>query len=181
MRRTVFARTVLLTLAMLQCQLAFLSRLGYACDESDSGETGDREISAVLHLNLAHSEDDKEEIKRILSDSSRVDVKALADLILDEWNLERDDDQLQEPRLVWAPEREYPSEVGNPQKTLTVVLGNVDPDGRVKTGEIHRSTGSEIVDEECLRVFLNSLFRPALVDGHYVTSQGGMTCEVYLK
>jgi len=163
--------------------LAVLCAAGsaYAGTEEKDVPSADHEIGAILACNLAHCEDCRSQIERVSRETAHLQVRHLAEVVLSEWDLDLEDSSLRSPRLVWAPERHYPEEIGNPRFTLTVIFGEITSDGKATEGHIHRSTESEIIDQICLDSFLQALYRPARTAEGYVTATGGLTCEVYLR
>lgn len=134
-------------------------------------------VKQLLQRALSHSPVDRQFVDGVKSESSSERVRALALVLIEEWDQQPDTPSLHQPRLVFSPAQEEEERVL--QRSLrgfgVLVTGTVGEDGIVRQARVVRSSGSPAFDSMYLRRFEQSLFRPARDDDKYVPRQSGLS------
>ena len=107
----------------------------------------------------------------------------LARLVLEEWDLPPDTTKLREPRIVMAPNPDFPDSLGEVRLSspVIVVTGQVTPIGVVENTEVKIGSGVEEFDRLCIDAFSRWRYRPAREKTGYVASDVAVTFHVNLK
>ena len=106
---------------------------------------------------------------------------ALAKVLLEEWDLPLAAEELEQPRVIAAPEPDYSDLIGRVQlkSAVAAAAGQVSPTGTVENVELKIGTGVEEIDRRCLEAFSRWRYRPARSECGNVKSTVAVTCLVH--
>ncbi len=130
---------------------------------------------ALIRCASAHSHQCFQRISQIVEEDSRTGLNELASVLLEEWDINMTEHNLASPRHIWSPQltmEEIKSIV--PEKiewTFIVIRGKVDCRGRVHDPWILRPSKYEDLNEEIVKIFSSSCYRPALNISGFVAAE----------
>jgi len=120
------------------------------------------------------AEKDRLEVESLGQTPASPWVAALADAILDEWRINRDDSRIRNPRKIWSPDAPpILSAAAGGQKLRRRVSGTADvsPEGRVTSVRIEEGSGDDQLDFLVERWARDSRYRPGIEGFMYVSSR----------
>lgn len=124
----------------------------------------------------------QEIVKQALENPASPEVRKLAELLREEWDLQPDSEVLKKPRLVYSIKPDYSDLAEDAleglQSPVVVLTGVVTAVGTVDDVEIALSSGIDEVDDRCWKAFRSWRYRPAIRDGSYVRGKVGATCHL---
>ena len=134
----------------------------------------------LLALSLEHTTEAKEDIVRVGEEAPEPEIRKLAEVLLEEWDLDRASSRLQRPALLEKPEINWPGEKEvKDYPPIFILRIAVNADGLVEDIKLSKGSKGEvferIVDE--LRL---ARFRPALVEGKYVPRELDLLVSFHL-
>lgn len=149
---------------------------------SDICAAADHELwEKLLDAALVKTQEARSLIEQTAAEPPSEPIGRLAEILLEEWNLPADAEDLQQPRIVYSPEPDF-SDLWDDGLALeyfnVVVSGLVTSSGTVEEPEVNTSVGAPEVDRRCLEAFSRWCYRPARGDCGYVRKKTGAVCHI---
>lgn len=135
----------------------------------------------VLDAALDRTAEDKALLEQIAERRPAQPEGNLAEVLLEEWGLPPDAEELREPRVIVAPKPDYSDLSGKIRLKSWVIAatGHVTPLGGVEDVELRIGSGVHEIDQRCLDAFSRWRYRPARTESGYVASTVAVTCHVH--
>lgn len=135
----------------------------------------------LLEAALVKTEEARSLVERTAAEPPSEPIGELAEVLLEEWNLPANAEELQQPRVVYSPKPDF-SDLWNDGVALryfnVVVTGVVTSSGVVEEATVNTSVGAPEVDQRCLEAFSGWCYRPARADCGYTEKQVGAVCHI---
>lgn len=168
--------------------LAAVSMCAFACDPPGWGSSEiagcvatDAQWSDSLDLFAQRSPSALEHVTTGLHPPDQCS-SALRSLLLAEWRLSSDADQLSHPRMVWS-EGLKPVADGKRRhlRPMLVVRGRVSVVGRLMNPALKWPSGDEAIDQLVIESLKLARFRPAIRDSAWVEAEAVVTVHLQLE
>jgi hypothetical protein len=136
------------------------------------------EWHSLLDAFVQHDAPGKALVMRKAEDAS-VHLRALATILLSEWDVVSSAELLKRPRIIEVPK--LPQNNTVVQAELFLVSAEISDDGRVLSATFLRQPNQKTLGIEVLSKVKQSVFRPAFRDGKFVPAETTIDYLVHVK
>lgn len=122
-----------------------------------------REWRALLELASRHDREARERILAVAKES-REPLRQLAEVLIEEWEIDRTDPEKARPRQIAGSQPNVFSLSNEDRKVkvpMAALEGSITVDGQLARAQLNRSTGNPKIDRLFLETAAQWLFRPA--------------------